>query len=128
MPGRAPAGRAAPQDDAGIDFIADADARRDLPRGPPGARAQSTAIPIEERFRGSRDEDRTLNPGRSASIPLEERFRSSREDDRTLTKGRSASIPLEERFGNEENDRDGLTPGRSAQISYEERKTGRRMQ
>ena len=128
MPGRAPAGRAAARDDAGIDFIPDADTARDYPRGPPGSRERSTGIPIEERFRGSRDEDRTLNPGRSASIPLEERFRSSREEDRTLTKGRSASIPLEERFGNEENDRDGLSPGRSSQISYEERKTGRRMQ
>jgi len=128
MPGQVPAGRSAARDDAGIDFILDEDTRRDLPRGPPGARVQSTAIPIEERFRGSRDEDRTLNPGRSASIPLEERFRSSREEDRTLTKGRSASIPIDERFGNTEEDRDGLTPGRSTQISYEERKTGRKLQ
>ena len=128
MPGKAPAGRAAARDDTGIDFIPAADNQRDIPRGPPGARVQSTAIPIEERFRGSRDEDRTLNPGRSASIPLEERFRSSREEDRTLNPGRSASIPLEERFGNEENDRDGLSPGRSTRISYEERKKGNRLQ
>jgi uncharacterized protein YheU (UPF0270 family) len=126
--GRSPAGRAAARDDAGIDFIPDADSSRDVPRDPPGARVQSTAIPIEERFRGSRDDDRTLNPGRSASIPLEERFRSSREEERTLTKGRSASIPLEERFGNEENDKDELTPGRSTRISYEERRKGSRLQ
>jgi len=128
MPGRAPSGRAAARDDSGIDFIPDADSQRDFPRGPPGARVQSTAIPIEERFRDMRDDDRTLNPGRSASIPLDERFRSLREEDRTLTKGRSASIPLEERFGNEEKDRDELTPGRSTQISYEERRKGSRQQ
>jgi uncharacterized protein YheU (UPF0270 family) len=127
-PGRAPASRAASRDDSGIDFIPDADSSRDLPRGPPGARVQSTSIPIEERFRSMRDEDQRLTTGRSASIPLDERFRSSREEDRTLTKGRSASIPLEERFGNEENDKDELTPGRSTQISYEERRKGSRLQ
>jgi hypothetical protein len=126
-PGRSPSGRAAARDDPGIDFIPDADSSRDLPRGPPGARVQSTAIPIEERFRSMRDEDQTLTTGRSASIPLDERFRSSREEDRTLTKGRSASIPLEERFQNEEKDRDELTPGRSTQISYEERRKGSRL-
>ena len=116
------------RDEAGIDFIPAADSPRDIPRGAPGTRVQSTAIPIEEKFRSSRDEDRTLTAGRSASIPLDERFRSSREEERTLTKGRSASIPLEERFQNEENDKDELTPGRSTQISYEERKKGIRMQ
>ena len=73
-PGRCPAARAE-RDDSGIDFIPDADSPRDFPRGSPGARVQSTAIPLEERFRSSRDEDRTLAAGRSASIPLEERFR-----------------------------------------------------
>ena len=127
-PGRRPAARAEKRDDTGIDFIPDADSPRDFPRGSPGARVQSTAIPLEERFRSSRDEDRTLAAGRSASIPLDERFRSSREEERTLTKGRSSSIPLDERFQNAEDDREQLTPGRSTQISYEERKTGKRTQ
>jgi hypothetical protein len=126
--GRRPAARADTRDDSDIDFIPDGESPRDFPRGPPGSRERSTAIPLEERFQSSRDEDRTLTAGRSASIPLDERFRSSRDEDHTLTKGRSASIPLDERFQNEENDKDELTPGRSTQISYEERKTGRRMQ
>ena len=111
-PGRRPAARAEKRDDAGIDFIPDADSPRDFPRGSPGARVQSTAIPLEERFRSSRDEDQTLTKGRSASIPLDERFRSSREEERTLTKGRSASIPLDERFQSEEEEKEKLTPGK----------------
>ena len=125
-PARRPAARAEKRDDTGIDFIPDADSPRDFPRGPPGARVQSTAIPLDERFRSSRDEDRALTAGRSASIPLDERFRSSREEERTPTKGRSSSIPLDERFQNAEDEKEKLTPGRSAQISYEERKTGKR--
>ena len=146
-------GRPAGNDDSGIDFIPDADNRRDVPQGPPGTRERSTgipfeerwqsatngrpgvnpgrsaSIPIDERFRSSREEDRTLTEGRSATIPLDERFRSSREDDRTLDRGRSADIPLEERFRSSEEEREEkLSPGRSTRISYEERKTGRRQE
>jgi hypothetical protein len=127
-PGRSSGARVAVGDDTGIDFIPDGDSPRDFPRGPPGSRERSTAIPIEERFQSSRDDDQTLTPGRSASIPLDERFRSSREEERTLTKGRSASIPLDERFQNAEDEKGKLTPGRSTRISYEERKTGKRTQ
>jgi len=140
------------RDNPDIDFIPDADTARDTPRGPPGSRERSTAIPfeerwqsatdgreglspgrsagisIDERFRSSREEDRTLTKGRSASIPLDERFESSRDEDRTLDAGGSANIPLEERFQNAEDEKGELTPGRSTQISYEERKAGRRMQ
>jgi hypothetical protein len=147
-PGRRPAARA----DTGIDFIADADSPRDVPRGPPGSRersvgipfeerwqsatdgreglsaGRSTSIPLDERFRSSREEEQTPTRGRSASIPLDERFQGSRDEDRTLTEGRSAQIPLDERFRSAEDDKEELTPGRSTQISYEERKTGRRMQ
>jgi len=120
--------RAGDTSNVGIDFIPDGDSPRDLPRGPPGARVQSTAIPLEERFQSVRQDREELTQGGSSRISLEERFQGSREEDRTLTKGRSASIPLEERFQNEENDRDELTPGRSTQISYEERRKGNRMQ
>jgi hypothetical protein len=149
--GRRPAARRDARDDTGIDFIADADTPRDVPRGPPGSRersagipfderwqsatdgreglpaGRSTSIPLDERFRSSREEDRTLTEGRSASISLDERFQGSRDEDRTLTDGRSAQIPLEERFQSAEDEKGELTPGRSTQISYEERKTGRRM-
>ena len=68
------------------------------------------------------------HPGRSANIPLDERFGGSRDEDRTLTEGRSAQIPLEERFQSAEDEKGELTPGQSTRISYEERKAGRKQQ
>lgn len=149
---RRPAARMDARDDTGIDFIADSDSPRDVPRGPPGSRersagipfderwqsatdgreglpsGRSTSIPLDERFRSSREDDRTLTKGRSASISLDERFQGSRDEDRTLTEGRSAQIPLEERFQSAEDEKEELNPGRSTQISYEERKKGSRLQ
>ncbi|MEN6395554.1 MAG: hypothetical protein ABFC78_03615 [Methanoregula sp.] len=126
-----PASRVTARDDPGIEFIPEGGiSQGDMSRGNPAARERSAAIPFEERWQRSEDENDRLSKGGSSRIPLEERFQSALEERGELTPGRSARIPLEERFRNsdDDKDKDKLTPGRSAQISYEERKTGRRVQ
>ena len=124
-----PVSRVTARDDSGIDFIPDGETSQgDIPRGNPAARERSAAIPFEERWQRSQEENDRLTKGGSSRIPLEERFQSAQEERGELTPGRSARIPLEERFRNSDEDKDELTPGRSTQISYEERKTGKRIQ
>ncbi len=48
--------------DTGIDFIADADSPRDVPRGPPGSRERSAGIPFEERWQSATDGREGLPP------------------------------------------------------------------
>jgi hypothetical protein len=135
-------------DDAGIDFIPDADSpggtvprgpaasarpsreisyeerrprgRNDPVRMPPG---RSAEISIAERFEGVREKE-PLSRGRSVEIPISERFEGAREKEQ-LSRGRSVEIPLEERFGGAR-EKEKLSPGRSVEIPLEERFGGAR--
>lgn len=126
IPEQRQAGHPGRPDDAGIDFIPDADSESQGAKRSPARNGQSSPIPFDERWQGATGSREELTIGRSARIPLDERFRSIRDEDRTLAMGRSASIPLEERFRRSREEKGELSPGRSAEISYEERRTGKK--
>ena len=136
-------------DDAGIDFIPDADSPGTAsPRAPaaasrpsreisfderrPRGRNESERMPagrsaeisIAERFEGAREKE-PLSRGRSVDIPLEERFGGSREKEQ-LSRGGSVDIPLEDRFESARREREKLSKGKSADIPYSERRGGNR--
>jgi hypothetical protein len=134
-------------EDAGIDFIPDADSPGTAtPRGPaasarpsreisfderrPRGRNESGRMPagrsagisIAERFEGAREKE-PLSRGRSVEIPLEERFEGAREKEQ-LSRGGSVDIPLEDRFESARREREKLSRGKSADIPYSERRGG----
>ena len=112
-------------DDAGIDFIPDADSPGGTAaRGPAVSARPSREISYEERRPRGRNDPVRMPPGRSAEISIAERFEGVREKE-PLSRGRSVEIPISERFeGAREKEK--LSPGRSVEIPLEERFGGAR--
>jgi len=79
-------GRPARDDDSGIDFIADADTVRNTPRGPPGHADRASGSPSRNAGRAQRMAEADRPPEGVPAFPFDERFRSSREEERTLSR------------------------------------------
>jgi len=112
-------------DDAGIDFIPDADSPGGtVPRGPAVSARPSREISYEERRPRGRNDPVRMPPGRSAEISIAERFEGVREKE-PLSRGRSVEIPISERFEGAR-EKEPLSRGRSVEIPLEERFEGAR--
>jgi hypothetical protein len=112
-------------DEAGIDFIPDADSPGGtVARGPAVSARPSREISYEERRPRGRNDPVRMPPGRSAEISIAERFEGVREKE-PLSRGRSVEIPIAERFESSR-EKEQLSRGRSVEIPLEERFEGAR--